>query len=246
MGDLEQLQERLGYQFKSRRLLLEALSHPSYIAEHPTAGLDNQRLEFYGDAVIQLIVTRRLFEQFPDRPEGELTKMRAILTRQSSLAALARNIDLGPNLRMGKGEIMTDGQTRPSNLCDAFEALMAAIYLDVGETLSTTNTIVNRLIDEHFPEIERLLEDDNPKGLLQERLQSECGQKPNYELVEVTGPDHQRTFRVVVKCGDQELAEGSGSKRQKAEQNAARNALRQFSISRKDSKPEDPGSDPTD
>ncbi len=222
---LSQLQEKLGYSFSDSRLLLEALTHPSFAAENDGVESDNQRLEFYGDAIIQLIMTRRIFGRCPDWGEGRMTKLRAIFTRQSTLATMARHLDLGSHLRIGRGERLTEGANRPSNLCDAFEALCAAIYMDAGQHLEPVADLVNRLIDEIYPDAEGLLDEDNPKGALQEYAQQHFGSKPIYETREIVGPDHLREFTVAVYLDNREFATGTGGKRQKAEQEAARAAL---------------------
>lgn len=225
---IHSLQERLAYRFQNQDLLLEALSHPSYTAENDTYIGDNQRLEYLGDAVIELIVTDRIFHEYPDLPEGDMTKMRAILTRRPTLASFAEELCLGEVLRIGRGEDMAGGRERPSNLCDAFEAVIGAIYLDAGQSVEPAAALVNRLISAFCPDLDDLLLRDNPKGMLQEVCQQAFNAKPTYETLLVEGPDHQRTFTVEVKLQETSYGTGQGGRRQEAEQQAAMAALKKL------------------
>lgn len=222
---LASLQETLGYRFRQEELLLEALSHSSFIAEYESSVPDNQRLEFLGDAVIQIVITERLYLHFPDKDEGALTQLRAVLTRQETLVELARRLDLGEYLRLGRGEESTAGAERPSNLCDAFEALIGAVYLDSPNSLAEVRRLVNRLVDQACPDFHAQLEEHNPKGSLQEYAQREVQLRPVYKVVTTTGPDHQREFTVEVRIGDKVYGTGTGAKRQAAEAAAASAAL---------------------
>ena len=220
-----ELEERLGYCFADRALLREALTHPSYPAEHESCTFDNQRLEYLGDAVVQIAVTTRMYTEFPDYGEGPLTKLRATLTRMETLADFARHIQLGQHLRLGHGEEMSEGRDRTSNLCDAFEALIGAIYLDCENDIRPSMALINGMIDELHPDIEANLEDDNPKGGLQEWAQKELHEKPTYAIVDAVGPDHDKTFTVeVLICGNA-YGQGTASRLRNAEQEAARVAL---------------------
>jgi ribonuclease-3 len=225
---LQLLQERLQYRFRDPALLLAALTHPSYLAEHPHDGPHNQRLEFLGDAIIALLTARRLYLLYPHLAEGDLTRLRALLARQPALAQLARQLQLDTCLRVGRGESRSLGQTRPSSLCDALEALFGAIFLDCGQDLDPPARVLHRLYDEVFPNLLDLLQEDNPKGRLQELAQQRFGLKPAYQVLDTTGPEHQRTFTVAVLLGDRTYATGRGAKRQEAEQQAAHAALAQL------------------
>lgn len=215
----ESLQKKLGYSFKNLRLLKEALTHPTFAHEHPTPDLsDNQRLEFLGDAVLNLVVGHLLMQHYPKAREGELTRMRANLVSEAGLSTLARDLGLGPHIRLGRGEQASHGQKKRSILADAMEALMAAVYLDSGG-------------DKAFRVIERLFSPllghapADPKTDLQELAQKKYGVVPNYEVVAESGPDHDKTF--VVKLSLNELfTTGEGKSKKVAEKNAAVNALK--------------------
>lgn len=228
MADLGALEQEIGYCFTRSALLEEAMTHPSYTAELQYGPLPhNQRLEFLGDAVLQLIITDCLFRRFEDLHEGKLTKLRAILTRKATLADFGRRLALGNYLQLGHGEESTGGRERASNLCDAFEALLGAIYMDCGG-LEAPAALVDKLAGEMYPDLLALLAADNPKGVLQEYLQKSGLGKPSYQVLSETGPDHDKRFRVAVLVGEQCMGEGIGRKRQGAEQAAAREALRRL------------------
>lgn len=219
------LQLAIHYHFKNADLKMEAITHPSYRAEYPDAKADNQRLEFLGDAVIQIIVTERLYCEFPQEPEGNLTKIRAALSKQATLAGLARLIDLGDFVRLGHGERINSGFERDSILCDAFEALIGAMYLDGDGDLQAPARLLRELIDRYCDDVHQLLHDENPKGELQEWTQQQLQLKPVYEVTELTGPDHERSYTITVAIGDRVYGTGTAGRRQSAEQSAARNAL---------------------
>lgn len=223
---MTELERIIGYTFTRRELLEEALTHRSYAAEQTKPPPDNQRLEFLGDAVIQIIITERIYSQHPEVQEGRMTKMRAVLTRQPALAKLARHCRLGDYLKLGNGERRSNGAKRPSNLCDAFEALVGAIFLDCNRDLAPTLLLVNRFVDEVFPDPFAELVLDNPKGTLQEWSQKTHGLKPIYDTIDVTGPDHERQFTIDVRLGDEILGRGLAGKRQAAEQVAASEAIK--------------------
>ena len=225
MTDLADLQTRLQYQFQSQDLLLEAITHPSYTAEHPEC-VHNQRLEFLGDAVIQIIITEKIFARYTDAPEGPMTKMRATVTRASSLAQFASQLGLGECLRMGRGESANGGATRESNLCDAFEAVIGAIFVDCGNDLSCVRPLINQLYGDDFgDDLRSLARRSNPKGDLQEWAQKHLRIAPQYEVVDISGPDHDRTYSVQVTFDGELYGSGSAAKRRVAEENAAREAL---------------------
>ncbi len=221
------LEEKIEYGFQCKDLLIEALNHPSYAVEKKTEIRDNQRLEFLGDAVVQIIVTKKIFHLFPDLPEGKLTKIRSSLTKKSALALLAKTIGLGDHLRLGHGEKINEGYKRDSMLCDAFEALIGAVYVDCNNQVSVCEILVNRLLDQFFSknQLQDLLRYENPKGKLQEWSQKEHSLIPEYSLIETIGPDHDKLFKVNVLIKNECLGTGEGGKRQIAEEQAAQNAL---------------------
>lgn len=217
------LEQRLGYKFRNPLLLAEALTHPSLGYETQRHHFDNQRLEFLGDAVLQLIYTEFLFDTYPDFPEGELTKLRARLVSREGLRINADALDLGKYLMMGRGEEATGGRTRASSLADAYEALMGALYLD-----SDYVTVRRIVLTETRERLENLsLEDSlaNPKGRLQEILQAIAPLSPSYEIVEQFGPEHLKQFVSRIVWEGRELGRGSGSSKKEAETQAARMAL---------------------
>jgi ribonuclease-3 len=221
---LAALQQRLHYQFCSQDLLLEALTHPSYTAENPDS-VHNQRLEFLGDAVIQIIITETIFARYTDAPEGPMTKMRATVTRASSLAQFATQLGLGTCLRLGRGEAANGGAMRESNLCDAFEAVIGAIYVDCGNHLRAVRPLIDELFRDEFGELRQIARRSNPKGDLQEWTQKHLQLTPNYEITDIAGPDHDRTYSVRVTLAGESYGNGSAAKRRTAEEAAAREAL---------------------
>jgi len=212
----------LGYRFQNLELLRDALTHRSFANEHPErAPQDNERLEFLGDAVISLCASTLLWERFPGASEGELTRRRADLVCEAGLAAIARELGLGPSLRLGKGEDRSGGRAKPRLLCSAFEAVIAAVYLDGG--LSEAARVVNTLVE---PRLDApLLGQRDYKTRVQEVVQSHGGDTPRYAVVETTGPDHARQFHVSCVSDQRELGRGSGRSKIEAEQEAARAAL---------------------
>ncbi|MEN9361857.1 MAG: hypothetical protein RL095_3392 [Verrucomicrobiota bacterium] len=226
MHPLSELEDRLGHRFVRRELLLQALRHPSWVNEHPKDGLqDNQRLEFLGDAVLQLALSEWLYALYPQAQEGELTRTRASLVREESLALLAAELKLGAHLSLGRSEDHAAGRSRPSTLADAFEAILAAISLDAGA--DAARRIAVELVSRRWPDPAAKEASDNPKGRLQELLGGE-GKRPVYELIERSGEEHRPVFRVGVKLGNQLLGEGAGSSRRAAEQVAAAAALQKL------------------
>lgn len=224
ISDSIPLAERLGYQFARPELLRVALTHPSYVADAPKEGSqNNQRLEFLGDAVLQLVLSRALFEKFPDCDEGTLTKARARLVNRRTLAEHGRTLGLGELLRMSRGEAAQGGRERASALADAFEAVVGAIFLDGGYEA------VERFILARFHEalngVRVIPVIENPKGELQEFLQAESPESPRYQVVSVTGPDHDREYECTVLFRGAELGRGRGKSKKAAESEAARNAL---------------------
>ena len=220
----DSLSPLLGYSFINHELLLQAFRHPSYVYENENPGIsDNQRLEFLGDAVINLGVSHLLMESFPEMKEGDLSKHRAFLVSESGLYRIARMLELGDYLLLGRGEEMSKGREKPSILADALEALIGAIYLD-GGFLSSTSVIL-RLFQPLVDEIcsGTLIADF--KTDLQELSQEAFQTTPDYKLVKDTGPDHDKTFYVEVYIKGGLLGKGAGKSKKEAEQNAAKEAL---------------------
>ena len=223
VADLAKFQTRLGYKFRDLSLLRLALTHPSVAHEQGTAVLHNQRLEFLGDAVLQLILTLELYAKFPAFGEGPLTKARAQMVNRRTLADQGRNIQLGDYLIVSRGEEMSGGRERQSALADAFEAVIGAIYLDGG--LEAATQFILRVFTEVFGELKVIPNLDNPKGELQEMLQSESPEPPQYALETVSGPDHDRVFECSVRYQGRELGRGRGKSKKEAESQAAVDAL---------------------
>jgi ribonuclease-3 len=220
MDDLDTLQKTLGISFKDRSLLEQALVHTSYINENPALNLtSNERLEFFGDAILSFIIAQDLYQRFPDLSEGEMTKLRSSVVRREALARTARTIRLGDYLYLGKGEEASGGRRKPATLASTLEAIIAAIFLDQG--LASTRDFVLRATSQA---LNKRVEVDY-KSQLQELLQARRQLKPTYKVVAVAGPDHDRTFTVEVRVGNNVLGRGSGKSKKAAETEAARSAL---------------------
>lgn len=224
VADLAQLQEKLGYQFKQLEFLQLALTHPSVAHESAGSAQHNQRLEFLGDAVLGLVITNELFQKFRAFGEGPLTKARAQLVNRRTLANQARRLNLGNFLILSRGEELSGGRNRPSALADAFEAVAGAIFLDGG--YESAKEFILASFREGFGELTEIPNLDNPKGELQETLQSHSNQPPEYELTSVSGPDHDRLFECRVKHDGIELGRGLGKSKKEAESMAALAALK--------------------
>lgn len=219
------LEEKLGYTFQDRSLLLHALTHSSYANEHRGSGLtSNERLEFLGDSVLGMVVADYLFRTHPDMPEGELTRTRAALVCEGSLYEVAKTLGLGGYLRLGKGEDAGGGRERPSILADATEAMLAAVYLDGG--ITSARAIIQKFILDK--EREKAVDRDY-KTALQELVQRTPGQNITYQLVDEQGPDHARVFVMEVSVGGSPVGQGKGRTKKEAEQFAARAALEKLS-----------------
>ena len=223
ISNLDSLQQRIGYSFHDPDLLLRALTHSSYVNEHPEReASDNQRLEFLGDAVVDFIAGAWVFRRYPDFAEGQMTRLRAALVRTEMLARLARQVGIGEALRVGHGEEEAGGRERDANLCDAFEALVGALYLDGG--LAAAETFVESLIG---PVAEGTLAAEtywDAKSRLQEWSQAELGVTPHYRIVAEEGPDHAKVFVAEVLLARKVAGQGSGPSKQAAEQAAAQAA----------------------
>ena len=217
---LAPIERALGYTFRDKALLWEALTHRTFVNE-AGGGKDNQRLEFFGDAVLDFLLSDLLLVRFPDSREGELTRIRAALVDEGSLARIATGLDLGSSLRLGRGEEKGGGREKRSLLADAFEALLAALYLDGGIEPA------RRVVHQHFAallETGDVLSVRDFKTGLQERARVERGQLPRYQVKQVSGPDHDRHFTVEIYLGDELMGEGEGRTKKEAEQAAARAA----------------------
>ena len=219
-----ELEKKLNYTFRDRKLLSEALSHSSYANEHRSAGLkSNERLEFLGDSVLGFVTAEILFTQHPDLPEGDLTRIRAALVCEQSLFEVAQKLDLGRYLKLGRGEEAGGGRKRTSILADATEAVFAAVYLDGG--IGAASALIHRvLLDAEREEVVEERRRDY-KTALQELVQRTPGRTITYQLVEETGPDHCRVFVMEVSVDGQAAGRGEGRSKKEAEQAAARAAL---------------------
>jgi len=217
------LEERIGYKFRNSLLLAEALTHASISLERKDYPFDNQRLEFLGDAVLQLVITEELFRLFPDFTEGQLTKIRTRLVSRTALKVHAVELRLGEHLMMGKGEESSGGRERASTLGDSFEALVGGIYLDGG--LASAKKFILRIASADLAAVTAEPFEINPKGKLQELLQSLAPCAPSYEILEESGPEHLKHFRCRVVWDGLTLGEGCGGSKKEAEVEAAGTAL---------------------
>lgn len=220
--NLFELEEAIGYTFKDKSLLKRALTHTSYVNENKKERLfSNERFEFFGDAIIEFFVSEYLFNKYGKLPEGDLTRIRASMVCEQSLAKCARIINLGSFLFMGKGEEATGGRARPSVTSDAFEALTAAVYLDGGlEEVKTYiyKNLINNLSDEELF--------FDAKTRLQEMVQKKYGENPEYELTGEHGPSHDKVFEVCVYINGKKAGSGLGHSKKAAEQEAAKEAMK--------------------
>ncbi len=218
---IDKIEQKIGYQFKNQKLLVQALTHSSFINEHRMKRTDdNERLEFLGDAVLEVISSEFLYHKYPNKPEGELTKMRASMVCEPTLALCARELDLGEYLLLGKGEEATGGRKRESITSDALEAIIGALYLDGGFAIA--KEFVYRYILNDL-ENKQLFYDS--KTILQEIVQRDFTDTLNYQLIEETGPDHNKEFRVCARIGEMVVGEGIGRTKKAAEQKAAYEAI---------------------
>ena len=217
---MEKLEEKIKYSFKNRALLEEALTHSSYANDHQLK-INNERMEFLGDAVLSLVSAQFLYEKFPDLPEGDLSKIRSSLVCTRSLSDFAREIDLGRYLKLGRGEMKTGGSNRDSNLENAFEALIAAVYLDGGMEQAKKHILhfLDREIDISHIGVK------DYKTTLQEIIQKNKDETLNYVIVREDGPAHDRVFEAQVLVNSNVVGTGVGRSKKQAEQEAAREAL---------------------
>jgi len=228
LADLANLEQILGISFNDLSLLEQALIHCSYINENPDlAPASNERLEFLGDAVLGMVTAEKLYLEYPQNSEGEMTKLRSALVCQETLARIARTIGLGNYLYLGKGEEASGGRRKPTNLAGVLEAVIAAIFLDRGS--ATAKDFVLRLFNKELQKVINRGGKTDYKSQLQEIIQSNQQEVPTYCMIEAVGPAHDREFTVEVKVKDTVLGRGSGKSKKAAETEAARLALEQLS-----------------
>lgn len=235
MADLSAFEKSIGVKFKNKELLKQAFTHRSYLNEYPALGLvHNERLEFLGDAVLELVVTEHLFKEYPQKTEGEMTALRASLVNANMLSAVSDEISMGDYMFLSKGETkslaLTGNGRRASTkagqyiLANAFEALVGAIYIEHGYEKS--RLFLKKFL---FPKLEEIIEKKlwiDAKSLFQEKAQEKENITPSYKVLKEAGPDHEKVFTIGVYLGDKIAGEGRGASKQEAEQNAARNALK--------------------
>jgi len=222
-GSNAPLEKALGYQFNDPQLLICALRHSSYVNENALDNLvSNERFEFLGDAVLSLIISHLLMQRYPELTEGELSRNRAHLVNETQLAAISREIGVGPYLLLGKGEALTNGREKNSILADALEAVIAAIYLDGG--FEAAFQFVKGQFRERLDNVHLSGDATDFKSKLQERVQQSYHQVPHYQVIGTSGPDHDKTFRVKMTVAEI-TAEGDGKNKKMAEQDAARAGL---------------------
>jgi len=225
-AQLEELQQTIDYNFKDTALLRTALTHSSYANENKKSGItSNERLEFLGDSVLGMTVAALIYKSKPNMPEGQMTRLRAELVCEKSLAALAVTVGLGECILLGRGEEKGGGRERPSILADAVEAVLAAVYIDGGLT------IVTKIIRKYFaPRLDRFgTENTDYKTALQEVIQEKPGQILSYHIINESGPDHQKSFTVEVLLNNNGIGSGTGKSKKDAEQAAAKSALGEIS-----------------
>jgi ribonuclease-3 len=225
-AEIKNLQKKIGYRFRNRVLLLEALTHPSYRHEHTEVSFDNQRLEFLGDAVLSLISANCLYAALPNSAEGDLSTTRSHLTQGDTLAQIANQLELGKAMRFGIGEEKNGGALRSSNLADALEALLGAIWLDGG--IRGAERVFRNLFSTYINTLEELAHSQNPKGTLQELAQQKGWSLPHYQAEPIQGPQHQPVHSVTLTI-ENTLFKANASSRREAERQCALDALTYFS-----------------
>ena len=219
-----EVEQRIDYQFQNKELLVLALTHPSYTNENAaTIAADNQRLEFLGDAVLGLVIAWRLFDKHTELPEGRLTRLKAAIVCEETLASVALGLQLGDYLLLGRGERASDGHEKPSILADALEALLASVYLDGGFEEATR--VISAIFERHIEKAPIVARAFDAKTVLQERMQAHGPKRPRYEVVSFSGPPHERIYTIAVHLGDSISAEGTGRSKKEAQKQAAAAAL---------------------
>ncbi len=222
-ANLSEFQRKLMYEFKNVDFLVESLRHSSFVNEHPEMDIqDNERLEFLGDAVLNLVVGHILMQRYPDLKEGDLSRMRANLVNESQLASIARKMDFGSHIQLGKGEIQSKGRDKKSILANTYEAVIAAVYLDDG--FDAVFRIIDGAFSSLMDSVARPSANHDYKSQIQELVQLKYQKIPHYTIVHESGPDHDKTFHVQLKVGEIQT-KGVGKSKKAAEQDAARKGL---------------------
>lgn len=222
-----ELEKRINISFNDKLILQRALTHKSFSNENSNLNLrDNERLEFLGDSVLSIVISTYIFDHFPDYPEGELAKMRSVIVSEPILAMVARGINLGKYILLGRGEELSGGRKRDSILSDTMEALIAAIYLEKG--IDEARGFIISLFEENIKEVENGKYIQDYKTILQEIIQKNSINRPIYVVIAEKGPDHNKEFTIEVKHGKNKLGIGRGTSKKEAEQNAARAALKKL------------------
>ncbi len=225
--NLKTLEEAIGYSFKERSLLIEALTHSSYANEHQKEGVsDNERLEFLGDAVLGLVVVDSLYSASERLPESDMARLKAFLVSKNVLSNIARKLGIGEYLRLGKGEERTGGKNKDNILADAMEAVLGAIYIDGG--FKEAKRVINRLFQERITEAVQTKEAYDYKTALQELTQNRFGVLPEYEIVREEGKEHEKTYAVEVFIKGEKMGEGTGRSKKEAQMMAAKMAIEQL------------------
>jgi len=226
--DISKLEQKLGIEFKNKDILYEALTHRSYLNENPSWKTPhNERLEFLGDAVLELVVTENLFAKFPEYPEGQLTSFRAALVNYQTMALVAKDLDLDNFILLSRGEKKDDGRAREVILANAMESVIGAVYLDAGYE-AAKKLIETSIVDKNLDRIIKGGLYKDPKSHLQEIVQEKLKLTPTYSVLEEWGPDHKKIFKIGVFFGEKLAAEGEGYSKQEAESEAAKNALKEI------------------
>jgi ribonuclease-3 len=227
--NLQVLEHDLHHVFRDKTILKQALAHSSYINEHPDEDIShNERLEFFGDAILGFVITGRLFHLHPSATEGELTLMKSVLVSEPTLAHIADSLHLGEYLLLGKGEEANGGRKRPSILSNALEAVIGAVYLD--SSIKETTNVIKLLFEHEFGRVESKKHSFNYKNLLQQHSQTENGDIPEYLILNSHGPDHKKQFEVAVKLHGKTASTGRGRSKKEAEENAAYDALKALGL----------------
>ncbi|HNW23343.1 MAG TPA: ribonuclease III [Candidatus Dojkabacteria bacterium] len=224
MNSINEFEERVGVSFVNKDILIEALTHRSYLNENKNCPAHNERLEFLGDAVLELVVSDYLFNKYSNRPEGELTSFRSALVKTDSLADTAKSLGIGDMVHLSKGEEDTGGRTKNFILANTFEALIGGIYIDQGYDAS--KEFVYRFLINKLEDIVKNRLDIDSKTKIQEIAQAKYKVTPIYEVTNEQGPDHEKLFTVVVKINNKVIGEGVGSSKQRAEEDAASRGVR--------------------
>jgi len=224
MIDFSQCEEKIGVTFADKNILMQAFTHRSYINENPNSGLShNERLEFLGDAVLELIITDELFRRFPTKAEGDLTAYRSALVNAVTLSDIALGIGMNDFLLLSKGEAKDNGKARQYILANTFEAVIGAIYMDQGYKIA--ETFIHRFL---LPKLDDILKNKSwrdAKSFVQEKAQEFVGTTPAYKVLSESGPDHDKQFTIGIYFGDEFVTQGKGKSKQEAEQQAASHAL---------------------